>query len=697
MAEDISIGIALDGVSKYNSDLDKVEGKTNKSTGGMKGALKGFAVAAAAAFSVDAMIGFGKEAVNLAMKLEQDTVAFETMLGSAEAAQEQLKGLEEFAKATPFQLDGLIEADKLLINFGRTAEQSMDDLKILGDISGGNEERFKSLSLVFGQVSSAGKLMGQDLLQLINAGFNPLQVMSEKSGKSVAELKDEMSKGNISFDDMRQAMVAATSEGGKFFNMMEKQSQTTAGRISTLKDNFAAIQREIGQRLLPVISSLVDWLQKNIKTFKEIIDLTIDGIVNAYKPFYNIVKDIMGIFEELGDVFGDTIDVADILNGVFKVAKWSIEIMLKPIKDVIAAYQTVISLTKSAGKFFGLISKRSENFGSAMAENVKLMGGQNAAMHELMKVTGASQKELQSFVKTLDLNALAVLPYNEAVVKITQSWEKFNKKPAKEAAKNITDIGAATGKAKKKIKDLGIDTIKAKDIFVPFSTVINGTRIVVDNTTKSIVDGYTPAINEAARANQQMGSVIDEQVNKVGFLQLAWDGLSDNLRDIAKNVLPELKSIGIDALAGLAQGLGMAIAGGATVREVFNKFLQDLFVQIPKLVGMAMLNQAAATPSPASLPLAIGGLALLGLSGLAQGLLSGGGGNNTGVDAGGVGAAAIGGGGASGLSDFQSSEGTMLDLQGAFDGAEITFRTEDGSFRTTVEKSIMKNKRLRGK
>lgn len=90
----------------------------------------------------------------------------------------------------------------------------------------GNADRFQHLALAFAQVSAAGKLTGQDLLQMVNAGFNPLQEISKKTGKSISELKDDMADGAISVKMVEDAMKGATSEGGRFFGGMEKASKT---------------------------------------------------------------------------------------------------------------------------------------------------------------------------------------------------------------------------------------------------------------------------------------------------------------------------------------------------------------------------------------------------------------------------------------------------------------------------------------
>jgi len=193
----------------------------------------------------------------LALDAEQAQISFEVMLGSAEAAKIMLSDLKTFAAVTPFEFPDISKNAQLLLNFGIEANNIIPYLKMLGDVSGGNAEKLSSLSLVFAQVASSGKLMGGDLLQMIGAGFNPLQVMSEKTGKSMGELKDEVSAGRISFDLVKEAFIGATSEGGRFFGMMDKQSASGAGLLSTLSDNIGVMQTAFGSALNFGISPIV--------------------------------------------------------------------------------------------------------------------------------------------------------------------------------------------------------------------------------------------------------------------------------------------------------------------------------------------------------------------------------------------------------------------------------------------------------
>ena len=200
-------------------------------------------------------LGFG---IKLAADAEQMRTAFGTMLQSAEKGAQMLERLKAFAAQTPLALTDLSGAARTLLQFGITGDAIIPTLRMLGDAAGGNAQNLKSMALAFGQISSAGKLQGQDLMQLINAGFNPLNEISKKTGESMAELRDRMSAGKIGIDEVREAFEAATGPGGIFFGMMEKQSKTLLGRFSTLRDNVAQFAQTLGEMIVPALKQILN-------------------------------------------------------------------------------------------------------------------------------------------------------------------------------------------------------------------------------------------------------------------------------------------------------------------------------------------------------------------------------------------------------------------------------------------------------
>lgn len=229
-------------------------------------------------------------AFNNGMQAELQQQNLTTLLGGDVAAMENLYGkIAEYGKNTVYDKAGLLEAQKTMMSFGIESDKAFSTLQNIGDIAMGDSNKMQSLALAFSQTTSTGKLMGQDLMQMINAGFNPLQVISDKTGKSIADLKDEMSKGAISADMVAQAFQWATEEGSLFYQGAEKAGLTTAGRLNQLKDNVAELGITLFESLQPAINGVLNiatkcatFMQEN-KALVTTIGVIIGGLALVIK------------------------------------------------------------------------------------------------------------------------------------------------------------------------------------------------------------------------------------------------------------------------------------------------------------------------------------------------------------------------------------------------------------------------------
>ena len=174
-----------------------------------------------------------KTGLDYNMTLESYQMNFATLLGNAATAQTLVSQLSDMARKTPFNTNNLADAAQMLLTVGYSADEVMPMLQMLGDVSLGNTDKMGAMALAMSQISSAGKLQAQDLNQLINAGFNPLQEISEMTGKSMADLREDMESGAISAEMVTEAFEHATGEGGKFYNAINNAGETTAGTITT--------------------------------------------------------------------------------------------------------------------------------------------------------------------------------------------------------------------------------------------------------------------------------------------------------------------------------------------------------------------------------------------------------------------------------------------------------------------------------
>lgn len=262
------------------------------SLGGSLGSLGGLAAGAAAGFAAMKLKDYGQYALHTSAAFEQLAISFRVMTGSAQTGQELTDAIIELGAKTPMTAQQLSKAAQLLLSFGESAENIIPDLKLLGDITGGEVNRFNMLALAFAQVGANGKLMGQDLLQMVNAGFNPLQIMSQTTGKSMGQLRKEMEEGRISFQMVAQAMKDAASEGGRYFGLMEQQSQSLNGRLSTLGDTWEQVAKSIGDVFAPAAKTAVNALitlgenvQKTIEWLKS-EQSTLKGLKQSWLEYW---------------------------------------------------------------------------------------------------------------------------------------------------------------------------------------------------------------------------------------------------------------------------------------------------------------------------------------------------------------------------------------------------------------------------
>lgn len=292
--------IRIDG-GKFSSDAAHVNreiagiGDQAASTGAsIESAFKKAGAAIGIAFSLGQVKEFAGEVLNVRANMESLQTSFTVLLGSAEKGNELFEQLRDYGATTPLELPDLAKNAQTLLGFGIQAKDVMGILKDIGNISMGDAQKMESLTLAFSQATSAGKLQGQDLLQMINAGFNPLQEIATKTGKTMGEVKDEMSKGAISADMLRQAFADAAGEGGKFDGMLDKQSKTLKGAKSNLDDAIEMAYNGIGEKLEPAVITGINLAEEMVSHWEQIGKALVDIIAGwgTYKAAVMLVSAI---------------------------------------------------------------------------------------------------------------------------------------------------------------------------------------------------------------------------------------------------------------------------------------------------------------------------------------------------------------------------------------------------------------------
>jgi tape measure domain-containing protein len=225
---------------------------------------------AGSVFSVYQLKEFSTAIIRVRGEFQQMETVIETLLGSKEKADALMMEVRRFAAISPLELKDVSAATQMLLGFNIEAEKVPRFLNAIGDVSMGDAQKFNSLTLAFSQMSATGKLMGGDLNQMINAGFNPLSIMAETTGKSISVLKDEMSKSAITAGMVQQAFIDATSAGGKFYQMSENASKTINGQLSMLQDAIDSVFNELGKQSEGVILSSIQSATKLVENYETI-------------------------------------------------------------------------------------------------------------------------------------------------------------------------------------------------------------------------------------------------------------------------------------------------------------------------------------------------------------------------------------------------------------------------------------------
>lgn len=290
MSEDngvMSFGFAID-TSGFDKDKEKIIGGIESigDTAAREGqkiqsSFQKIGIATAAYFSIQSLRQFASSVIQVRGEIEALEISFETLLGSKDKANELLSAIKEFAVTTPMTMNALASGAQTLLGFGIEAEKVMPVLQQIGDISMGDTQKFNSLTLAFAQASSAGKLAGQDFLQMVNAGFNPLNEMSKQTGKSIKQLKEEMENGQITTARLEAAFASATAEGGMFHGMLEKQSQGIQGSLSNLQGAWDEMLNSIGEKQQSVIVGGIN---------------SLTSLVNNYEVFMNAILSVAAAY-----------------------------------------------------------------------------------------------------------------------------------------------------------------------------------------------------------------------------------------------------------------------------------------------------------------------------------------------------------------------------------------------------------------
>ncbi|MFA5424843.1 MAG: tape measure protein [Phycisphaerae bacterium] len=578
----------IDKISQKGAGLGKVL------AGGFK------AVATAVGVISTGLVALGTAGVKYNAQMEQYQTSFEVMLGSEQKAIDLTEKLKAKAASTPFEMTDLANVTQLLLNYGISAEDVVDQMGMLGDISQGSADKLNRVASAYGQMSSLGKVQLEDIKQMIEAGFNPLQEISERTGESMESLYDRISKGTLSVEEITASMEASTSEGGKYFESMERQSKTFNGLLSTLKDTAMGALGSVTSGLSDIAASTV--LPALIGYVTELSDAFTDGgfdglvskfgeilgdiVTQISKAAPDLVRGALGLLGSFGKAIIDNLPtlvpaaldiVLQLVNGIIE----SIPVLITAAVQILTmlalglAEQAPILIPAIVDAFFVIVDTLINNIPMLISAAIKLMMG---LAQGIIKAIPVLVKRLPEIIVSIVNALVANLPMLiNAAIQITLALAKGIIQAIPQLLQAIPQIVQALVKgfsgALSTIANIGLNIVKGiwQGISNGFNWIKGKIRSWVGNVIsffKSVLGIKSPSKVMASEVGDNMGVGAG-----MGFMRsfrstIAGISLDDffsglNNTTITPNVNANLSTVGTLAASTAASGAAGGVSIGA--------------------------------------------------------------------------------------------------------------------------------------
>jgi hypothetical protein len=363
------IAAAQANLDKKLGDIDRQLGKVEQSARGagegftiMKGAIAstiGNLAATGIQRAISGILGIKDAIIQAGATAERQKVAFETFTGSAEAAAKVMADVRKFAATTPFELPEVTEAAKQLLAVKVPTDELIPTIKRLGEIAAGADKPLSQLLFIYTQVKNQGRALGQDINQLLNAGLSMDDIAKAlgRSAKEMGEAKASSKGLQLSFEDVQKIIVSVTSEGGRFYGLMDKLGATTAVKLSNMNDAFTKIYQNIYDGISPAISGVLDvlikildpigesktlfqgvneqaqefknYLSQNPALIESLQKGLQDGIAEALKVVIGLSKEFLGILKQNPKAISDTVSA---LGGLIRGVGWLADKLLLAVR-----------------------------------------------------------------------------------------------------------------------------------------------------------------------------------------------------------------------------------------------------------------------------------------------------------------------------------------------------------------------------
>jgi tape measure domain-containing protein len=521
------------GIEQARKETQSAANSLNRSANtagsGVSGMANQFAAASAKATVLANMLtSLGTKAVGLAKgfvemgisynaQIEKYTTGFTNMLGSAQAAQEAMQAIQEDAARTPFDVASLTQANQLLISAGENAAYSRKVINALGDAvsaTGGGNAELSRMAANLQQIANVGKAAAIDIKQFAYAGINIYQILADYTGKSVQEVQNM----TISYDLLSHALIAASEEGGRYYNAMDTQSQTMNGRISTLKDNVSQLAGLMTGDLSSGIGVVIGHLNDMVVAAQEAYKLDgWSGLIGEITGLTTVIDKAKSSAVGLKAVF-DALKSGEI--GIFH-GDWDAVYQKAFNND----YQNRKAGKKDTGYWKEYGERLKKQYGVKETNSSSITTSPSGSTGK--KSGSGSRSTTETVISSI--SSTATTTAQNALGAVTTSVETLQEK-VKDAAGNIkdrvTETTTETGKemvngvattytlVTKKVTDAnGKISTTTKKVYADMSKTLTGTLTKVAETT---FDGITTKIQEATEKYADGSEHIKKTVTETG-------------------------------------------------------------------------------------------------------------------------------------------------------------------------------------
>lgn len=537
--------------------------------------------------------------IQVTAELEKTATQFEVLTGSAQQADQAIRDLQQFAANTPFQFQDLARAEQRLLSFGFSLEQSQKLLTDLGDVSAASGADLSELALIFGQVSAAGKLTGERLLQLQERAIPIGPALAETLGVTEESIRDLVSQGQVSFADFERAFTSLNETGEFAFGGLEKRSQTLQGRISTLSDNFNLLQASVGERLAPALKAattvLTQFIQRlqNSGAITNFVDALASRIPSAIQFAFSAFQFLVdGFFAIRGAINNVSVFIDAFIDGILNLAQAT----LKGIAAVKEFFGQDTSGLETQIETIRLTREEIENSAVATIEaNNSLAASQKSLSDQVAQasefVQKAYQDELAAAQEQADGTIEAQTRKKDTVVQLTQEELEARKAAAEEQKKILEQIELAE-------QDVAVAR-EARRLFESEQE-----QIFTDERLLALEDAFTR--EQEARIQAGINAAENEQQKQLLILQAQAQGEQAQLASLKKKQEAEAKlreqnrRIALQGTANLFGSLADATAlGGQKLFKITQAF--TLAETVVNSV-LAVQRAAASAPFPFNIP-----------------------------------------------------------------------------------------------